>query len=406
MNRAIVTLPLAAIAELNPPLDSTVERDRLVSFIPMASVNAATSSIDLSLARPYGDAKRGFRPIQEGDVLLAKITPSFENGKLAVARGLTGAHALGSTEFHVIRPSERVLPDYLRLFLRRRSFRTAGVRYMTGTAGQLRIPVQWLRGVLVPLPSLEQQTRIVSDLDGIFSALASVDAQLDQVQANLRRYRRSVLAAAASTPDPGSPQLNGRSSYTLGDLAVRITSGSRGWRKHLNEGAGRFILAGNVHDGAVDLDGAPRVHPPPGPEAERTRIAAGDLLVTIVGEVGRTAVFPDFDGTAYVSQSVALVRPKTGIHCAYLAVAMRSPIHGQAHFGKSQYGVGRGHLLLEHLRDLPLTLPSPEEQLRIVAAVDHSESIALATAATVSRTQRRLLALRESMLNAAFGQDP
>lgn len=188
----------------------------------------------------------------------------------------------------------------------------------------------------------------------------------------------------------------------LGELAERITSGSRAWRSRLGSGSGRFLLAQCVRDGALDLSAAPAVDAPTDKEAERTRVRLGDILVTIVGDVGRVALVREDPGEAYVSQSVALIRTNGGVSPPYLEEYLRSPAHGQAYFEEKQYGVGRGHLLLSHLRELPVVLPPAEEQRRIVEVIESHGSRTRVATDTVRAAIAKLARYREVVLMTAI----
>lgn len=188
----------------------------------------------------------------------------------------------------------------------------------------------------------------------------------------------------------------------LAELAERITSGSRAWRSRLGSGSGRFLLAQCVRDGALDLNAAPAVDAPADKEADRTRVRLGDVLVTIVGDVGRVALVREDPGEAYVSQSVALIRTNGGVSPRYLEEYLRSPGHGQAYFDEKQYGVGRGHLLLSHLRELPVALPAAEEQRRIVEVIESHESRTRVATDTVRAAIAKLARYREVVLMTAI----
>ena len=173
-----------------------VEADYHVSFIPMAAVEAKTGLIDLSHVRPYDEVNKGYTRFSEGDVLFAKITPCMENGKIAIAKGLTNGCGCGSTEFHVLRPHEVLSLGFLYFFLHQDEFRKEAQRNMAGTAGQLRVPAAWLSEAPIPLPPLPEQRRIVAEIERHFTRLDASVAALRWVQANLKRYRASVLKDA------------------------------------------------------------------------------------------------------------------------------------------------------------------------------------------------------------------
>ena len=204
MSRVVHTLPdgwvattLGEICLVNPHFfTEPVQDDREVSFVPMAAVEAGTGRMDSTRTRPYRDVRSGYTRFAEGDVLFAKITPSMENGKVAVARDLTNGSGCGSTEFHVLRPFEGVYGNLLPFFLLQDAFRGEARSHMAGTAGQLRVPAGFLEEAAFPLPPLAEQHRIVAEIEKQLTRLDASVAALKRVQANLKRYRASVLKAA------------------------------------------------------------------------------------------------------------------------------------------------------------------------------------------------------------------
>ena len=188
---------LNEVAEINPPNPEVPpEDDTLVSFVPMAAVQAMGRGIDTSETRPWRKVRKGYKRFQDGDVLFAKITPCMENGKLAVVNGLLNGVGAGSTEFHVLRPSAALRPDLLAYYMLRDGFRAAARSKMTGTAGQLRVPQGFLEGQTLPVPPPRDQKRIVETINSYFTRLDDVTATLERARRNLKRYRASILKAA------------------------------------------------------------------------------------------------------------------------------------------------------------------------------------------------------------------
>ena len=125
---------IGAVAQINPKL-ALRDRPRIdetVSFVPMAAVSAETLSIETETECPFSEVAKGYTPFKRGDVLIAKITPCFENGKMALADNLSHEFGFGTTEFHVLRPSEIVSGTYLFHLLRGPYVRKAGVIKMKG----------------------------------------------------------------------------------------------------------------------------------------------------------------------------------------------------------------------------------------------------------------------------------
>lgn len=190
---------ISDIAEVNPPASTVAAGDReLVTFLPMAAVEELSGKIDVSTARPFIEVKKNFTRFREDDVLFAKITPSMENGKVAVARGLRSGIGCGTTEFHVIRPAPEVAPDYLRLFLVQARYRQEAKRNMQGAVGQQRVPPDFVRESPVPVAPAKEQQRIVSKIDELFSRIEEGEQALKRVEKLVERYRQSVLKAAVT----------------------------------------------------------------------------------------------------------------------------------------------------------------------------------------------------------------
>ena len=191
------TSTIGDISLVNPrSFVQPVEDDWEVSFIPMAAVEARTGHIELDQVRKYEEVRKGYTRFSEGDVLFAKITPCMENGKIAIAKGLNNNSGCGSTEFHVMRPQHSIACEYLMYYLLQEDFRKDAQRNMSGTAGQLRVPAAWLIEALLPLPPLPEQHRIVAEIEKHFTRLDASVAALKRGEANLKRYRASVLKSA------------------------------------------------------------------------------------------------------------------------------------------------------------------------------------------------------------------
>ncbi len=180
MTSVLRAVRLDEVAELNPTLAIPLENDESVSFIPMSAVTAETASTSAGEDRRYSTVSKGYTPFLNGDLLVAKITPCFENGKIAQAR-LARRVGFASTEFHVVRPrAGQADARYLLYFLRQERVRDEGARRMTGSAGQRRVPEHFLAGLQVPLPLLPEQRRIAEVLDRAEALRAKRRAALAQ----------------------------------------------------------------------------------------------------------------------------------------------------------------------------------------------------------------------------------
>ncbi len=192
-----IKAPISAVALINPGVDTTaIADDTLVSFVPMTAVEEGTGRMNTSTLRRLGDVRRGYTAFQENDIIFAKITPSMENGKFAVARFLSAGIGFGSTEFHILRPEEGVEPQLLYYYLSQTSFRQAARNLMTGSAGQLRVPATFLADTTFPLAPNDEQRRIVDAIEEQFSRLNAVVTSLQQDLIKLKLVRETILKSA------------------------------------------------------------------------------------------------------------------------------------------------------------------------------------------------------------------
>ena len=180
--------PLVAlndVAEINPSLPKGIDESQQVSFLGMASVSEQGTILSQE-SRILAETRKGFTYFERGDVLLAKITPCFENGKAVLVNDLQHPIGYGSTEFHVLRAKDDCLdPKYLFFMVWNDRFRFLGEKAMKGAAGQKRISTDFLKTFKIPLPSQPEQKRIAAILNKADS---------------LRRKNQQAIQLAARKP--------------------------------------------------------------------------------------------------------------------------------------------------------------------------------------------------------------
>lgn len=157
---------LTDVCELNPRLlvEDRPDDDTAVTFVPMSAIDEHSGVISKPETRSFTEVAKGYTCFRERDLLFAKVTPCMENGKVAIARNLENGLGFGSTEFHVLRPTEAVLPEYVLSFIRQKAFRDRAASAFVGTGGLQRVPPDFLSRVKIPLPTLPEQQRIVDVL--------------------------------------------------------------------------------------------------------------------------------------------------------------------------------------------------------------------------------------------------
>jgi len=280
------TARIGEIADVNPRrsnrlrgLDPATE----VTSVPMAAVDEISGTNANPETRLFSQVRMGFTPFVEGDVIFAKITPCMQNGKSAIARELANGFGFGSTEFHVLRPGPEVLSEWLWYIVRQRSLRDEAQRYFRGSAGQQRVPDDFLIQHEIPKPPLELQRSV---LGRIKECLARVDQIRDLRRAAIPEWKGLLLSLIGSLRDPSWP------TVAIGDVASDIRNG---WseNKPPHGRPARVLRLSCVHSLIIDKEEAKHVSVSP-EMIEAFGVHEGDLfLVRGNGSkhlVGRSAI--------------------------------------------------------------------------------------------------------------------
>lgn len=152
----------------------------------MAAVSE-DGGIDLQQTRNFGEVKKGFTYFQRGDVILAKITPCFENGKSALADNLEHPIGFGSTEFHVLRVIPgKIAPRFLYHLVRSKRLLSLGQKSMKGAAGHKRVPAEFLENFEIPDWPLDDQIRIAHLLGKVEGLIAHRKKHLQKLDDMLK----------------------------------------------------------------------------------------------------------------------------------------------------------------------------------------------------------------------------
>lgn len=166
---------LGEVCKINPRRDKSITSSTEISFIEMKSLLENGNVHPVTV--PAEKYLKGYTPFQKHDILIAKITPCFQNGKIGLAN-IDTDFGFGTTEFHVVRSGETLSPEYLTFFLRQQWILDAGETCMTGSGGQRRVPKAFLENLKLPLPPLREQKRIAEILGGVSKAIQKTKVQL------------------------------------------------------------------------------------------------------------------------------------------------------------------------------------------------------------------------------------
>lgn len=308
---------LSDFAFINPATDTNgTPADALVAFIPMAAV-AEGGGWSSTENRPLSDGRRGYTLFQHDDVIVAKITPCFENGKVALLSDLDTGFGLGSTEFHVLRAKAGHDPRFIYHWIRHPAFLRAGEASMTGSAGQRRVPAGFLERFEIAKIEGRPQGMIADILDALDDAIFATDAVIEKLRTIHVGIIDDLLTCGLASD--GSP----REPSTLAETKVGLRPAT--W---MVENLGRFVVGAeygtnlslgdssmgipvlrmnNIQDGEFDLSDLKYA---PAHAVERFRLQRNDVLFNRTNSwehVGKAAIWRrEEPGPAFASYLVRL----------------------------------------------------------------------------------------------------
>jgi len=393
---------LVDVGEISPKNEA--DDDTMVSFASMSAISEKHAAGVAHADRLWSTIKKGYTHFADGDVVLAKITPCFENGKAAVMANLTNGIGAGTTELHVIRPiAQTVEPGFIYVFLRSPYFKIVGEGYMTGTAGQKRLPTEYFATRPLPLPPLAEQNRIVAKVDELMALCDQLEEQQLERERRFPELSRACHASFAEAPTPSNiirifdeigavapadlrktirtlaidgkfygtqqDQENWR-HLKLKDVCLLITDGEHATPERTSEGI-PLATAKNIRDGFLDLKNTDWLSIFTAEKCwKRCKPRHDDVLMVCVGAtIGRVCLVQNPPDMVLV-RSVALLRPNTEvIRPDYLDHFLRSPL-GQSQIWAGVKQNAQPCLYLGRMNEFALAVPPLAEQRRIVAKVN------------------------------------
>ncbi|UJS04582.1 restriction endonuclease subunit S [Cylindrospermopsis raciborskii] len=176
---------------------SHLHKSTEVSFVPMENIST-DGKISLEKTQTLEDVWQGYTYFRDNDVVVAKITPCYENGKGGFSRNLVNGIAFGTTEIHVLRGSKYIDSQFLFYLTISTRFRSLGISEMTGVAGQQRVPEDFIKDYRTGIPPLTEQQAIAQFLD---RETAKIDTLVTKTRISidkLKEYRTALISAAVT----------------------------------------------------------------------------------------------------------------------------------------------------------------------------------------------------------------
>ena len=400
------------------------------SFVPMTLIPTEYGQSALHEVRVWGEIKKGYTHFQNGDVVMAKITPCFQNGKSVIIKGLTGGFGAGTTELHVFRrTTDGVLPEFVSLYLKTPGFIGRGIPRMTGTAGQKRIPSSYFSKSPIPLPPLAEQRRIVAKVDELMALCDRLEAQLKERDVNQAALAKAALTKFTEDPTPENLQLLFQPSYAItaadlrkcilklailgklvpqdpkdqpptipygGRLAGEAECVSRlklpdtwllarfdsilmvlknGFNGKPNKVLSKFKITRieTIARETIDLSRVGYADSLPDDILNKHAVLKGDILFSHINSephLGKTAICTIDDPTLIHGVNLLLIRPIAGIDSAYLNITLRELRAAGYFVSIAQRAVNQASINQKNLGKTPIPIPPLSEQRQIVKRVE------------------------------------
>ncbi|MDB2250073.1 restriction endonuclease subunit S [Halorubrum ezzemoulense] len=189
------TVRLKHLAEINPTKSeiSHLDPETEVSFVALEDFGTDGEIKDAEI-RTLDEVYDGYTYFREGDIAIAKITPSFENGKGAICRDLKNGIGFGTTELHILRPREGVSTEFIWFVLRSKSFRDEAETAMRGVAGQQRVPTEFLENHRVAKTAVKSGGEIAENISQRLEYIDSLISTNERVTNVLAARQQSLVS--------------------------------------------------------------------------------------------------------------------------------------------------------------------------------------------------------------------
>lgn len=392
------TKKLSEVFQIKPPKSEArkkLNEQDLVSFVPMNDLGENKKFFAVIEKRTLAEVSGSYTYFADNDVLLAKITPCFENGKLGIAKNLKNGIGFGSSEYIVFRPTGCLIPEFLYYFLSQDSFREEGKRVMSGAVGHKRVPKDLIENYKIPVPSLPEQQGIVAILDEAFADIATATANARKNLQNARELFESHLQAVFTKKGAGWMD-------SVIENHIRFID-YRGRTPKKTEHGMRLITAKNVKMGFLQLEPREFVNPEIYDDWMTRGIPKkGDILFTTEAPLGNVAQL-DTDEKVVFAQRVIIMQPnddeldKTFLKYLLLSNPMQKRIHEKG-TGLTATGI-KAKLLKKVEISFPKTLTV---QKAIIAKLDSLSTETQRLEAIYQQKLNDLSELKQAILQKAF----
>jgi type I restriction enzyme S subunit len=413
------TTRLRYVAALNPSIrtDLLSAPETEVSFLPMEAIGE-DGSLRLDRNRPVSEVRNGYTYFEDGDVVFAKVTPCFENGKGALMRNLQCGAGFGTSELTVLRPRPGTNASFLNYVLQSEPFRRLGVGAMTGAGGLKRVPDDFTRDFVVAWPDAAVQAFVANFLDEQTTHIDALIAEKERLAIAVREYEQAQIsqllaqglsnAALAETGNiyvPAAP-----SHWRVVPFKRALQGMEQGWSPQCDSrpaiGSEWGVLKVGCVNGTRFNPEENKVLPASLAPDLSCVIRRGDVLVSRANTrelVGSAAlVWGDFPNLLLCDKLYRLKLASDWVTPEFAVLLLRADTaRRQIELGASGASSSMQNISQDVIRELVVALPPLDEQAQIVEMAKAVRVRADDLASHVDEHISRLREYRASLISAA-----
>ncbi|WP_350654920.1 restriction endonuclease subunit S [Pseudoalteromonas sp. D48-MNA-CIBAN-0056] len=369
---------LGKLCDINPKKLKKPENGK-VSFIAMNQLSEEGQLIS-HLPREYEEVSKGFTSFKDGDVLVAKITPCFENGKGALVNDLINGIGFGSTEFHVLRAKENTSPEFIYYLTRTQELRVRGENNMQGSAGHRRVTADYFQAYKVLTPPLPEQRKIAKTLSTWDKAISTTERLIDNSKQQKKALMQQLLTGKKRLLDDSGKPFEGEwEEVKLGDLFSLLKSGLS--RKLLDENVGVAVIRSNNMGSQFTTNKDLKfwyADDPQGANTQNYLLDDGDILINFINslsQIGKTCIFREIgDVKSIYTTNILRAKPNTSLvqrdYLFYLTKTQRYLSHIKA---ITKPAVNQASFTTKDFGNFTFKIPSLLEQQKIAAVLTNTD---------------------------------
>lgn len=366
-------------SNLNPSKsDIDKNKDIEVSFLPMENI-LSTGKVDLSIKKPLSEVYSGYTYFRNGDIVIAKVTPCFENGNIALLEDLYNGIGFGTTELHVIRVKNGHDSKFFFYLLQSERFKQEGISSMYGVAGLKRVPTGFIENFKSAIPSLDEQKQIADFLDEKTFDMESLIADKEKIIQLLGAKRQAIITEAVTKGLNPDVKMKDSGVEWIGEIPehwdVWKTKYKFEIKKEKNTSEEPTVLSLTQRGIKIkDLSNFEGQHAESYVNYQKVNI--NDFVMNSMDLLTGFVDCSKYEGVTSPDYRVFRFKKDTDCHEYYLRyfqICYWNKIyygHGQ---GVSKFG--RWRLQADVFKEFPIPIPSYEEQVEISKFIDEQVSI-------------------------------